>query len=328
MKPILVAAILAVFLAPLLVLSATTFEALELSQNSSIIVDGDPSDWGYYTCTEYNTYTYTTIAGVQQWIWCDSFGDERTDFASPDKRVDLIQFRITGDTDNLYLLFIFNDMSEFNIGNDGGAFIALTINRNGEGSGAWFAGDSDTEVDEDARWLYQIVVNLADSRFRGQGLRSLITSLTNNWGGVFYIVNDGWAFQSDSAVIGVNLDNRAVEVRIPWSMIGGAPSSESFFLRLSLITARGWSNYEENEGGTWDIGGFGTSDALDAMTTTGPNTWDEVEDGVVDYYVDVYFTTEPPYVPIPEPWVVSLVVGAVASVSVGLGIYLKRVKVE
>ncbi|MEM1900180.1 MAG: hypothetical protein QXN90_06465 [Zestosphaera sp.] len=226
----------------------------------------------------------------------------------------------------LYLLFIFNDTSDFNIGDDGGTFIALTINRNGVGYESYFAGESETQVGRDAAWLYQVVVNLADSRFRDQNKRSEVFDLTSNWGGIFYVVDSEWNFQSGNALVGVNLDNKAVEVSVPWSMIGGVPSGESFFLRLSLITARGWSDYKANAGGTWDI--EGASDALDAMTTTGPNTWNEVEDGVVDYYVDVYFTTEPPYVPIPEPWVVSLVVGAVASVSVGLGIYLKRVKVE
>ena len=68
----------------------------------------------------------------------------------------------------------------------------------------------------------------------------------------------------------MNLDYKAVEVSVPWNVIRGVPSGESFFLRLSLITARGWSNYNANAGGTWDIGG--ASDALDAMTATGPNT--------------------------------------------------------
>ncbi len=315
--------VLAVFLASLSVFSASEFGVLELSPHSpAIAVDGDPGDWGSYTCPQNNWYTYTTVGDVQQWIWCDTPGDERTDHASPDKRADLIQFRITGDTTNLYLLFIFNDMSGFNIGDDGGTFIALTINRNGTGYEIWFSGESETKVSTEAKWLYQVVVNLADSRYENQGLRSGVFDLTRNWGGILYIVNHTWHRQAGEAKVGVNLDMNAVEVAIPWSIIGGTPSGNTFFLRLSLITARGWSNYEENRGGAWDIGGEVVSDALDAMTTTGPNTWDEVLDGVVDYYVDVYFTTTPPYVPIPEPWFISSIIGVLAVV--GLVVYLRR----
>jgi len=79
-----------------------------------------------------------------------------------------------------------------------------------------------------------------------------------------------------------------------------------------LITGRGWSSYDENKGGAWDIGGY--SDALDAITNVTGNTWDEVQDGDVDYYIDLYFATQPPYYPIPEPYVVGLVVTVVASV--------------
>jgi hypothetical protein len=52
----------------------------------------------------------------------------------------------------------------------------------------------------------------------------------------------------------------------------------------------------------------GVSDALDAITEVPGNTWNEVQDGVVDYYIDLYFTTTPPYYPIPEPLVVSVLV--------------------
>ena len=306
------------------------FEALTLSTSSPITVDGDPSDWGTFNCPSlpidgnYGVYYYTTINGVQQWIWCDAIGDERTDFANPDKRVDLVQFRITGDEEFIYMLFIFNDMSGFYIGDNGGTFIAVTINVNGPGVNEWFAGLSETTVHDDAKWKYQVVVNLADSRYSGQGKRSIIDTLHANWGAIFYLVDEGWSFKTDvRAQVGVNLDYNAVEIKIPWEIIG-VPSGPVYYLRLSLITARGWSDYERNLGNTWDISG--QSDALDAMTTAGPNTWDEVHDGRVDYYADVYFTTTPPYVPIPEPWFTSIAVASVTAGSIGLGTILKKRK--
>jgi hypothetical protein len=106
--------------------------------------------------------------------------------------------------------------------------------------------------------------------------------------------------------MGVNVNYNAIEFRIPWDRIGGVPSGESFFLRISLITARGWSNYYGNEGGTWKP--LGDGNALDCITNVTGNTWDEVWDGVVNYYINLYFATTPPYYPIPEPIVIPLLV--------------------
>ncbi|MEM1612364.1 MAG: hypothetical protein QXH02_03305 [Desulfurococcaceae archaeon] len=72
----------------------------------------------------------------------------------------------------------------------------------------------------------------------------------------------------------------------------------------------------------------GVSNALDAMIIIEPNTWNEVQGGVVDYYVDVYFTTTPPYVPIPEPWSTSTAVASVTAGSIGLRTYLKKRKTK
>ncbi|MEM1635153.1 MAG: hypothetical protein QW545_03000 [Thermosphaera sp.] len=313
--------------------ASPAFEALPLAAGISqdINIDGDPSDWGDFTCPDlpvdnaYGVYYYSTVGGVPQWIWCDAGGDERTDFSSPDKRVDLLQFRVTGDSEFLYLLFILNDTSGFSIGDNGATFIALAINRNGSTGGTeFFAGNSETRVASDAAWDYQVVVNLADSRYSGQGKTALTEGLQSNWGGIFYLVDKDWSFiTGERALMGVDLSRNSIEVRIPWGLIGGVPSGGVFFLRLSLITARGWSNYDGNGGGTWDIGGDNISDALDAMTTAGPNTWDEVGDGVVDYFADVYFTTTPPYYPVPEPGLL-VAAGSLIPVTGFIGYELRR----
>ncbi len=254
------------------------FEALTLSTSSPITVDGDPSEWGTFTCPSlpidgnYGVYYYTTVNGVQQWIWCDAIEDERRDFTaiSPDSRVDLVQFRVTGDENFIYVLFVFKDMSGFYIGDDGATFIALTVNVNGAGNEIEFAGGSETNVHQNASWKYQIVVNLADSRYTLQGIRSTIDTLDSNWGAIFYLVNDTWSFITHpNAKVEVNLDNNAVEIQIPWEIIS-IPSGPIYYLRLSLITARGESKYLLNSGGTKEV--LLTSDALDAMTTVGPNT--------------------------------------------------------
>jgi hypothetical protein len=226
---------------------------------------------------------------------------------SPDPRADLLQFRVTADENYLYGLVIVKQMP-FNIGDDGGTFVAIAINRNGATTGeTWFAGESETQVDPNAKWQYQVVLNLADSRYSGQGKTQVTDTLQANWGGIFYLVDPSWDFKTDAnAQMGANVNYNATEFRIPWDRIGGVPSDGSFFLRISLITARGWSNYDGNGGGAWDIGG--ASDALDCITDVSGNTWNEVQDGVVDYYIDLYFATTPPYYPIPEPIVIPLLV--------------------
>jgi len=285
------------------------------TQSLSITIDGDPSDWGIYDCTGKAPGLYLeTVDGIPQWIWCDPGGDERTDFASPDLRADLLQFRVTADENYLYGLVIVKQML-FNIGDDGGTFVAIAINRNGSTTGAEsFAGESETQVDSNAKWQYQVVLNLADSRYSGQGRTQVTDGLQSNWGGIFYLVNSSWNFiTDDNAKMGVNVNYKAIEFRIPWGIIGGVPSGVSFFLRISLITARGWSNYGANQGGAWGIPfneqpNDTTSDALDCITNVTGNTWNEVWDGVVNYYIDLYFATTPPYYPIPEPIVIPLLV--------------------
>jgi hypothetical protein len=289
-----------------------------------IIVDGDPSDWKAPLPSQDNTY----IISDGEFVWKDATGDERTDFAgsvNPDL-VDLVEWRITGDGDYLYMLFKFKNMSGISIGDNGATFIAVTIDRDlTSGSGEiWFAGESDTKVNSSAAWEYQIVVNLADSRYRNQGLRSITHPLnesTNNWGAIFQLLDKNWNHlyvpgdTGAAGLLAVNLDNNCIEFKINWSLIGGAPAGGS--IRFEVITAVGWSNYGGNGGGTWDISG--SSDALDAVTTIGPNTWSEVEDGVVDYYVEVSFATPVPY-PVPEPWIV----GLVALVIAGLYLVFRR----
>jgi hypothetical protein len=308
----------------LLILSISV-NAVYAQTQSTITVDGDPSEWGVFDCTGKAPGLYfATVNNIPQWIWCDPSGDERTDFASPDPRADLIQFRVTGDENYLYGLIVVNSMP-FNIGDNGATIVAIAINRNGATTGEqWFAGESDTRVSPNALWQFQVVINLADSRYRGQGKTQVTDGLQANWGGIFYIVDSTWSFKTDEdSLVGADVTKSAIEFRIKWDTIGGPPSDSSFFLRISLITGRGWSNYAGNGGGFWDIGGWEVSDALDAITEVPGNTWFEVQDGVVDYYIDLYFATTPPYYPIPESILVPVLV---ASASGGLLAYITRRK--
>ncbi len=265
-------------------------------------IDGDPSDWNGIPPLDNNTWTISN----DEWIWRDAIGDERTDFSNPDLRVDLVEFRITSDNQYLYIMLLFNNMSSFNIGDDGATVVMITIDRDlvtGSGEIGLY-GFPETSIDNKATWEYLIIINLADSRYRGKGLRSIIHALntsSNNWGAVFQLVDQNWSHIcvqndiGDYGLLGVDLDNNCIEARISWDLIGGPPVGEK--IRVTAATGRGWSNYANNEGGLWEAYG---SDVLDVMTNITGNTWYEVSDGVINYYAEIQFTNTTSPVPVPE----------------------------
>ncbi|WP_055282219.1 CARDB domain-containing protein [Thermococcus sp. EP1] len=233
------------------------------------------------------------VINSQELIWKDAAGDQRTEWGA-NTHVDITEFRVTTDQDYLYFLVKLNNTNSWHIGDNGAPFLAITIDTDQvSGSGqVWFSGESDTQLNPNAAWERQIVINLADSRYSGQGLTYIVHPLnesTNNWGAIFQFLDTTWShlYQlGDTGTYGalaVNLSNGIIEVKISWNAVGGIPSTNK--IRIEAITGRAWSNYGGNGGGTWDIGGV--SDALDAITNIGPNTWDEVDDGIVNYYLEI-----------------------------------------
>jgi len=306
-----------------IVVAETSALPLQNTLSNSIIVDGNPSEWGLYDCTYKAPGLYLeTINDIPQWIWCDPEGDERTDFASPDLRADLVQFRITADENFLYGLIIVKDMDFGSLGVSGATATLITVNRNGTGNGEWFGLLSDTMIDGNAYWSWQIIINLGSAGISGT---SSSTGLAGSgmWGAPFYVVDASWNFIVDEvSLMAANIGYDTIEFMIAWSTLGGVPGGPMFFLRLGLITGRGYGNGEDY-GDLWDIGGGYVSDALDAITTTGPNTWDEVGDGVVNYYIDLYFMTTPPYYPIPEPFIL-VPIAVIGALGTSLALLLKK----
>jgi hypothetical protein len=313
--------LLLIITSPLAALGGSGDRALPLSAPlASITLDGDPVEWGVFDCTGKAPGLYLeTLNGIPQWIWCDPQGDERTDFANPDPRADLLEFRVTADQDYLYGLVKVANMDFGSLGTSGATAVLITVNRNGSGTQQWFGLMSDTRISPDAKWFRQVIINLGSAQLSGtQGT----VGLGDNWGKAFLLLDEGWNRLTDGeSQMAADVSKNTIEFRVKWDMLGGVPSGGSFFLRIGLITGRGYGNGHDY-GDVWDIGGGGVSDALDAVTMIEGNTWNEVQDGVVDYYIDLYFETTPPYYPVPEP---GLLIGIATAVSVfAMLLLLKR----
>ena len=272
---------LAFILAGLMLVSVAGFVSAH-----SITVDGNPTDWLADTSTQ-SINTWQVYTAVGEGVFKDNTTDYRTDNGAVSSWADIDEFRVTSDSDYVYFLITFTNLSGVGtLGTNGGTFLAIAIN-DGTGTGTAFAGNSDTYTYNSTagtgmEWKYQVVINLAASNYSGLGYTSATVTPDTNWGALFYIVNDSWNFQQPSgALMAVSLPNNAIEIRLPRTLFS------STNLQFEVMAANGQSNYANNVGGTWDIGGSSISNAVDVVTDVSGNTWNEVSDGVVDYYVSL-----------------------------------------
>ena len=270
----------------LLGLAAVVAVAVGMSNSHPVLahpvtVDGALTEWGMAQPITVNlAHIGRNSAQEGEYIWRDMPGDERTDFANPDPRVDLVQFRVTADENYLYFLAVMSDINQTS--GDGAPMVQIAVDIDRvSGSGVeWFGGLADTKVHTNAMWE-----RLITTRF-GSGNSNLRV-----WDTTWNASYAGTAVISDAA--------ETIEGAIPWSALGfSAPPTLP--LRFTVATFRASANDD-----TWDING--ASDALDAVTNYGSpapatrlqNTWAEVSDGVVDYYFDVWFEPDgDPYPPL------------------------------
>lgn len=232
-----------------------------------VTVDGDAADWLARVPADVNTAVVARGAGAEgELIWSDPRGDERTDFASPDGRVDLVAFATTADPTHLYFLVEVNDL-DLAVG-DGAPQIqvALDLDRVASSGQEFLAGFSDTTVPADARWEFLVQTTASPDL----GVQVYDTSFTV--AGTGTIARSGNRF----------------EVGVPWTAFGLTAPPPA--IRMSVALFR-----QDTSAATFDIGG--ASDALDVLTNDGdpgttPNTFAEMMDGVLDHSVDVHFDSD------------------------------------
>ena len=249
----------------------------------SITVDGDPAEWdaGGWSMDAPGAANLGHIARDSssrgQYVWTDTAGDERTNFSgdSPDGRVDITALRVTSDATYLYLLVQMTDIDL--AAGDGAPQVRVAIDRDytvGQGNTA--LGQEaflHTDTAAIAAWEYLVV-----SRFGSEATPA--------------VYNTAWAAQvaaegADVPAGAISTANNAMELQIPWALIGNAPSAP---LTFTVATFRA-----NDTDGAWQVGDGTASAALDAVSNYGDpgsvaNVWDgELIDGDVDYHFQVSF---------------------------------------
>ncbi|MBU1537188.1 thrombospondin type 3 repeat-containing protein, partial [Myxococcota bacterium] len=249
----------------------------QISTGHPVTVDGDPSEWTLPAPGQANLgHIVRDTSGNGEFVWADAQGDERTNFAAPDGRVDIKEVRVTADDTNLYFLITFTSL-DIESG-DGAPMvqIAMDFNRTPGSGEAYFGGNSDTMVSGDAQWEWLI------STMFGSGASTV--QFSRHLGG---LTNWNIGAGGESAI---SAANNTIEISVPWLMLTGMMGqAPTYPIRFTVAAFRANTSDE-----TWDIGG--NSDALDVLSNYGDpqpsdtrNTWDEVQDGVVDYYFDLFF---------------------------------------
>ena len=234
--------------------------------HGGITIDGDASDWGNLgngSCPpapavnsgQVLTLSHTDCglganAGTE-YVWTDASGDQRTDHWGGTGNMDLTQFRITADTTNIYFLLRFSDITNCNA-----QYIAIAID-SAPGGTTPFPDNAET----DAPFQYQNTV-VANTTKTGRFTDA--TTFVAGGSSFCSVANNIWEISMPIADLGITWPQNSGDVEF----------AVAIFCR-------------EVDGTICEA--FG-SDAMDVITTTGPNTWDEVQDGTLSYAFTMGFS--------------------------------------
>lgn len=241
---------------------AAVFSVTSLASAHAVTVNGDASDWFARSAAADNVgLVARDAASAGEFVWRDATGDQRTDLGVATD-ADITEVHVTSTSTGLFFLVRFAAARGASTPQ---LQIAIDTNRTAASGATALAGFADTSVASAAAWEFLIQTQTDSS------VRVLDTTYASVATGSFSHVGT------------------VMELSIPWTALGlSAPPSAP--LRFTMATF-----YEIASGDTADIGGAGTSNALDVVTNygtpsaTGTNTWTEVMDGVVDYSVDTFF---------------------------------------
>ncbi|HJZ49210.1 MAG TPA: hypothetical protein VKE41_18660, partial [Roseiflexaceae bacterium] len=265
-----------------LLLSLALLAGLWASSNALahlVTIDGVLGDWfetGSITkpgTVNLNTGQVARNPAQQgEFIWRDVFNDHRviTSTTTITRDVDLRTFRATGDSANLYLYL--NVGSVNNLSGPKAPEFQVAIDT-APGGNTNLINDPAT-ISTNAAWEY-----LVQTQFSTNG----VSGTTNSVPPLVHAAGGGSSNTGTAGVLkGVGIDT--AELKIPWSLIGGAPPAGGKRLRFTVATL--FSDRTKVNDGT-----PGGSAVMDAMSPS-QNAKTDLADGVLDYFVDAYFDAQ------------------------------------
>jgi uncharacterized repeat protein (TIGR01451 family) len=280
-----------------------------------VTIDGRINDWFYPSTPLTNPGAYPNpntshiarnAQGQGEFIWRDINRDQRINSTAVFTRdADLRTFRVTADSTNLYLNINLDSMGA-TPGKPGGypakaveAQVAIDRDPNGANhttlvglnasdlpTGVTTVPDINTSVSPDAGWEY-----LVQTRYPK-------TITIDEDGYVYYVAKPRiWSSPTtgSATVAGAEGTHKPdgfnfIELKIPWTAIGGAPAAGSS-IRFSVATL-----YADRSSGS--DGDTLTSAVIDTISRS-QTAFEDLQDGVIDNYVDVSFDANgEPYSPL------------------------------
>nr|WP_206203546.1 CARDB domain-containing protein [Thermococcus sp. M36] len=242
-----------------------------------IDIDGKPDDWPEVAL---GPNAFTVDGGF--FMLEDAVNDQRHDKdqylpGQSSSHADIREIGVTKDDRYVYFLFKFVNMSNIKIGDNGATFIAVPIDYK-DGGANWFAGEMDTKTS--IEWDIQMAINLGGSQYRGE-----TTAVTTAGSGVtsllYFVDPDGNIVQVSDALVGVDLSENTIEVRVPLGLFEGASG-----FRFQVATGFSYGQAVWNFGD--DFNNDAISDIVDTLTTEN-STSAELADNIPDYYVELTF---------------------------------------
>ena len=234
-----------------------------------VTVDGAATEWLTRAPNADNLGLIARNATAQgEYVWRDALADTRTDLSTPEVVADIAAFQVTGDATGVGFLLRRTPGAAL-VGDPIQVQIAIDVDRVAGSGQEFFAEFADTKVADGARWE-----RLVETLFGSGGTAKVIDTNFNQVAMV-------------SAMQGAGGD---VEIFVPWTALGlnGPPAAP---LRFTVATFRAQPNDL-----TVDIGGAMFSNALDAVSDYGdpaaamyPNTYQDVQDLIINHSFDVHF---------------------------------------
>lgn len=244
-----------------------------------ISVDGDISDWDGTPPAEDNS----AVVSEGEWVWKDAAEDQRSDNPS----VDITEFRVTADTENLYFLIKFRELA---LGTTDITYplVQVAIDYAPDRGASVFRdieGQFPT-VNKDAYWerLVQIFQRTPSSN---------TCHIEDEGSLMFFVAFDTHSYYGGKYSHALST-NGFIEARVPFGVASSGVGKKEEYLNSTVRFTVAASMHLAAFGGGWGgIAEFesGKCNIMDCISIA-DDTEEEIADNIVDFYFDVDFDSD------------------------------------